>query len=103
MRELTEIVYGKNWKYRDNLSVGNCLTIRHKGDRHFHQDILITSLGYHGYNLISMNGKPMQEWLDNFEFLAHREWPRLRGACKPERVEGPTFRPSGVFVLIVAF
>lgn len=74
MRELTEIVYGKNWKYRDNLSVGNCLTIRHKGDRHFHQDILITSLGYHGYNLISMNGKPMQEWLDNFEFLAHRKW-----------------------------
>lgn len=74
MRELTEIVYSKDWKYRDNLSVGNCLTIRHKGNKRFHQDILITSLVYDKYYLISMNDKPMQEWLDNFEFLAHREW-----------------------------
>lgn len=74
MRELTEIVYSKDWKYRDNLSVGNCLTIRHKGDKHFHQKILITSLVYNKYYLISMNDKPMQEWLDNFEFLAHCEW-----------------------------
>lgn len=25
-------------------------------------------------DLISMNGKSMQEWLDNFEFLAHCNW-----------------------------
>ena len=74
MRELTEIVYSKDWKYRDNLSVGNCLTIRHKGDEHFHQNILITSLEYDENNLLSMNGKSMQEWLDEFEFLAHCKW-----------------------------
>lgn len=75
MRELTEIIYNKGRKFRDNISVGSILWIRSKGDENFHQNILITSLGYRGYNnLISMNGKPMQEWLDNFEFLAHCEW-----------------------------
>ena len=74
MRELTEIVYDKEHKFRDNISVGSILCIRSKGDEHFHQNILITFLGYRGYNLISMNGKPMQEWLDNFELLAHRKW-----------------------------
>lgn len=69
MRELTEIVYSKDWKYRDNLSVGNCLTIRHKGNKHFHQDILITSLVYDKYYLISMNDKPMQEWLDMLDHI----------------------------------
>lgn len=73
MRELTEIVYSKDWEY-DNLSVGDNLWIRRKGDEHFHQNLLITSLGYNEYDLISMNGKSMQEWLDNFEFLAHCEW-----------------------------
>lgn len=73
MRELTEIVYGNNWEY-NNLTVGDHLWIRRKGDEHYHQNILITSLEYDENNLISMNGKPMQEWLDNFEFLAHCEW-----------------------------
>lgn len=74
IRELTEIVYNKGRKFRDNLSVGNSLWVRRKVDEPFHQNILITSLGYRGYNLISMNGKSMQEWLDNFELLAHRKW-----------------------------
>lgn len=73
MRELTEIVYSKDWEY-NNLSVGDSLWIRCKGDEHVHQNLLIISLGYNEDDLISMNGKPMQEWLDNFEFLAHREW-----------------------------
>lgn len=73
MRELTEVVWGKDWEY-NNLSVGDSLLIRRKGDEHFHQNLLITSLGYNEDDLISMNGKSMQEWLDNFEFLAHRNW-----------------------------
>lgn len=73
MRELTEIVYSKDWEY-DNLSVGDSLWIRRKGDEHYHQNLLITSLGYDENDLISMNGKSMQQWLDEFEFLAHREW-----------------------------
>lgn len=73
MRELTEVVWGKDWEY-NNLSVGDSLLIRRKGDEHFHQNLLITSLGYNEDDLISMNGKSMQEWLDNFEFLAHCNW-----------------------------
>lgn len=73
MRELTEIVYGKNWEYI-NLSVGDSLLIRRKGDEHFYQNLLITSLGYDENDLISMNGKSMQEWLNEFEFLANCEW-----------------------------
>lgn len=73
MRELTEILYGTDWEY-NNLSVGDSLWIRRKGDEHVHQNLLIISLGYNENDLISMNDKPMQEWLDNFEFLAHCEW-----------------------------
>lgn len=73
MRELTEIVYSKDWEY-DNLSVGDSLWIRRKGDEHIHQNLLISSLGYNENDLISMNERSMQYWLDNFEFLAHREW-----------------------------
>ena len=73
MRELTEIVYSKDWEY-DNLSVGDSLWIRRKGDNHIHQNLLITSLGYDENDLIFMNGKPMQQWLDEVEFLAHRRW-----------------------------
>lgn len=73
MRELTEIVYSKDWEY-GNLSVGDSLWIRRKGDEHYHQNLLITSLGYDENDLISMNGKLMQGWLDEFEFLAHCEW-----------------------------
>lgn len=73
MRELTEIVRGAGWRY-NNLSVGASLLIRHKGDEHYHQNILITSLGYDENDLISMNGRLMQDWLDEFELLAHRKW-----------------------------
>lgn len=73
MRELTEIVWGKDWEY-NNMSVGDSLLIRRKGDEHYHQNILIASLEYDENDLISMNGKPMQEWLDEFEFLAQCEW-----------------------------
>lgn len=73
MRELTEIVYSNDWEC-NNLSVGDSLWVRRKGDEHVHQNLLIISLGYNENDLISMNGKPMQEWLDEFEFLAHCEW-----------------------------
>lgn len=73
MRELTEIIYSKDWEY-NNLSVGDSLLIRRKGDEHYHQNILITSLGYDENDLISMNERSMQDWLDEFEFLAHCEW-----------------------------
>lgn len=73
MRELTEIVYSKDGDY-DNLSVGDSLRIRRKDDEHYHQNILITSLGYDENDLISINGRLMQDWLDEFEFLAHCEW-----------------------------
>lgn len=73
MRELTEIVYSKDWEH-NNISVGDSLLIRCKDDEHVYQNLLITSLGYNRNDLISMNGKPMQEWLDNFELLAHRKW-----------------------------
>ena len=77
MRELTEIVYSKDWEY-DNLSVGDSLWIRRKGDKHIHQNLLITSLGYDENDvisiLISMNGKSMQEWLDNYEIEINGEW-----------------------------
>lgn len=42
MRELTEIVYSNNWEY-NNLTVGDHLWIRRKGDEHCCQDLLITS------------------------------------------------------------
>ena len=77
MRELTEIVYSKDWEH-DNLSVGDSLWIRRKGDNHIHQNLLITSLGYDENDvisiLISMNGKSMQEWLDNYEIEINGEW-----------------------------
>ena len=73
MSELTEIIYGKDLGC-DNLSVGDNLWIRRKDDEHVHQNLLIISLGYNEDDLISINGKSMQEWLDNFEFLAHDEW-----------------------------
>lgn len=73
MRELTEIIYSKDWEY-NNLSVGDSLLIRRKGDEHFHQNLLITSIEYDENNVISMNEKSMQEWLDNFEFLSQRRW-----------------------------
>ena len=73
MRELTEIIYSKDLGC-DDLSVGDNLWIRRKGDEHVHQNLLIISIEYNENDLISMNGKPMQEWLDNFEFLAHCEW-----------------------------
>ena len=78
MRELTEIVYGEDWEYA-YLSVGDSLWIRRKGDKHIHQKLLITSLGYDDNDvisiLISMNGKSMQEWLDNYEIEINGEWP----------------------------
>lgn len=83
MRELTEIVYSKDWEY-NNISVGDSLLIRRKGDEHYHQNILITSLEYDENDLISMNGKSMQEWLDNFEFLAHCEWHPFGAEIKVE-------------------
>lgn len=73
MRELTEVVYGKDCEY-NNMSVGDSLLIRRKGDEHFHQNLLITSLGYDENDLISMNERSMQEWFDGFEFLARCEW-----------------------------
>lgn len=73
MLELTEVVYGKDCEY-NNMSVGDSLLIRRKGDEHFHQNLLITSLGYDENNLISMNERSMQEWFDGFEFLARCEW-----------------------------
>ena len=77
MRELTEIVYSKDWEH-DNLSVGDSLWIRRKGDNHIYQNLLITSIGYDENDvisiLISMNGKSMQEWLDNYEIEINGEW-----------------------------
>lgn len=73
MRELTEVVRGKDWEY-NNMSVGDSLLIRRKGDEHFHQNLLITSLGYDENDLIFMNERSMQEWFDGFEFLAQCEW-----------------------------
>ena len=73
MSELTEIIYSKDLGC-DNLSVGDNLWIRRKDDEHVHQNLLIISLGYNEDDLISINGKSMQEWLDKFEFLAHDEW-----------------------------
>lgn len=73
MLELTEVVYGKDWEY-NNMSVGDSLLIRRKGDEHFHQNLLITSLGYDENDLISMNERSMQEWFDGFEFLARCDW-----------------------------
>ena len=77
MRELTEIVYGEDWEY-DNLSVGDSLWIRRKGDNHIHQNLLITSLGYDENDvisiLISMNGKSMQDWFNNYEIEINGEW-----------------------------
>lgn len=73
MLELTEVVYGKDCEY-NNMSVGDSLLIRRKGDEHFHQNLLITSLGYDENDLISMNERSMQEWFDGFEFLARCEW-----------------------------
>lgn len=73
MRELTDIIYSIELGC-SYLSVGDSLWVRRKGDKHFHQNLLIISLGYDENDLISLNGKPMQEWLDNFEFLAHCEW-----------------------------
>lgn len=73
MLELTEVVRGKDWEY-NNMSVGDSLLIRRKDDEHFHQNLLITSLGYDENDLISMNGKSMQEWFNGFEFLAQCEW-----------------------------
>ena len=96
MRELTEIIYSKDLGC-DNLSVGDSLWIRRKGDKHIHQKLLITSLGYDENDvisiLISMNGKSMQQWLDNFEFLAHDEWQPFGAVedCTGEKNESKGF------------
>lgn len=73
MRELTDIIYSIELGCSE-LSVGDNLWIRRKGDEHVHQNLLIISLEYNENDLISMNERPMQEWLDNFEFLAYCEW-----------------------------
>lgn len=51
------------------MKIGDKLWIRRKGDEHVHQNLLIISLEYNENDLISMNDKPMREWLDNTAYI----------------------------------
>ena len=70
MRELTEVVRGKDWEMND-ITTGDELMIRSKGCEDRHRRVLITDLTLdHNCNLLFINNKTMKVWLDNYEVMS---------------------------------
>lgn len=70
MRELTEVVRGKDWEMND-ITTGDELMIRSKGDEDRHRRVLITDLTLdNNCNLLFINNKTMKVWLDNYEVMS---------------------------------
>lgn len=70
MRELTEVVRGKDWEMND-ITTGNELMIRSKGCEDRHRRVLITDLTLdNNCNLLFMNNETMKVWLDNYEVMS---------------------------------
>lgn len=69
MRELTEVVRGKDWEMND-ITTGDELMIRSKGCEDRHRRVLITDLTLdNNCNLLFINNKTMKVWLDNYEVM----------------------------------
>lgn len=70
MRELTEVVRGKDWEMND-ITTGDELMIRSKGCEDRHRRVLITDLTLdNNCNLLFINNKTMKVWLDNYEVMS---------------------------------
>ena len=70
MRELTEVVRGKDWEMND-ITTGDELMIRSKGGEDRHRRVLITDLTLdNNCNLLFMNNETMKVWLDNYEVMS---------------------------------
>lgn len=70
MRELTEVVRGKDWEMND-ITTGDELMIRSKGCEDRHRRVLITDLILdNNCNLLFINNETMKVWLDNYEVMS---------------------------------
>lgn len=70
MRELTEVMRGKDWEMND-ITTGDELMIRSKGCEDRHRRVLITDLTLdNNCNLLFINNKTMKVWLDNYEVMS---------------------------------
>lgn len=70
MRELTEVVRGKDWEMND-ITTGDELMIRSKGCEDRHRRVLITDLTLdNNCNLLFINNETMKVWLDNYEVMS---------------------------------
>ncbi len=70
MRELTEVVRGKDWEM-NNITTGDELMIRSKGCEDRHRRVLITDLTLdNNCNLLFINNETMKVWLDNYEVMS---------------------------------
>ena len=70
MRELTEVVRGKDWEMND-ITTGDELMIRSKGCEDRHRRVLITDLTLdNDCNLLFINNETMKVWLDNYEVMS---------------------------------
>ena len=70
MRELTEVVRGKDWEMND-ITTGDELMIRSKGSEDRHRRVLITDLTLdNNCNLLFINNETMKVWLDNYEVMS---------------------------------
>lgn len=70
MRELTEVVRGKDWEMND-ITTGDELMIRSKGCEDRHRRVLITDLTLdNNCDLLFINNKTMKVWLDNYEVMS---------------------------------
>lgn len=70
MRELTDVVRGKDWEMND-ITTGDELMIRSKGCEDRHRRVLITDLTLdNNCNLLFINNETMKVWLDNYEVMS---------------------------------
>ena len=70
MRELTEVVRGKDWEMND-ITTGDELMIRSKRCEDRHRRVLITDLTLdNNCNLLFINNETMKVWLDNYEVMS---------------------------------
>lgn len=70
MRELTEVVRGKDWEMND-ITTGDELMIRSKGCEDRHRRVLITDLTLdNNCDLLFINNETMKVWLDTYEVMS---------------------------------
>lgn len=84
MRELTEVVRGKDWEMND-ITTGDELMIRSKGCEDRHRRVLITDLTLdNNCNLLFMNNETMKVWLDNYEVMSSSACDWVPFGCEIE-------------------